>query len=394
MVTVGQHSRGNHTQRLTRVVLLLRSQGFLVVLIYIISAFSFFHLGRQSNLDECISIFTESNTNAAVRTRTTDEIIEYKPASTEFYVMKNADKLGFDRVRVNPVTCSMWQDPTVTTPENHANLVAYISELEAYQQAVKNFKPIPNLMSSIKNTNGKHEICDATKLHPDGITGFFSRNQLSLTASGYVEPLLPPQRHPNLCGSEEYIMSMDYLVHDFEAMCHKLKPTSKLVLIDIGASLDFHGKDQPIIWLMNVYEKMGFHFDHIYGFEPAYTDPKSVYEDLLPEKYFPSYHWINVGVSPEKGDKLNPLNSILKQFDEDDFIVLKLDIDEASIELQLVLELLEDKRYSKLVDQFYFEHHVHMKELEAHWHMKGSVKYSLEIFSQLREKGIPAHFWP
>ena len=29
--------------------------------------------------------------------------------------------------------------------------------------------------------------------------------------------------------------------HDFEAMCHKLKPTSKLVLIDMGASLDFVG---------------------------------------------------------------------------------------------------------------------------------------------------------
>ena len=67
----------------------------------------------------------------------------------------------------------------------------------------------------------------------------------------------------------------------------------------MGASLSFHGADQPIVTLLELYEKFGFEFDHIYGFEISFTDPKQVYGTLLPEKYFPTYHWINVGESIE-----------------------------------------------------------------------------------------------
>ena len=94
---------------------------------------------------------------------------------------------------------------------------------------------------------------------------------------------------------KENIMVLDYLIHDFEAMCHKLKPTSKRVLIDMGASLSFHKGSTPMLELMDLYEKFGFNFDHIYAFEMTYTDPKEVYKNLLPEKYMPAYHWINVG---------------------------------------------------------------------------------------------------
>jgi len=77
---------------------------------------------------------------------------------------------------------------------------------------------------------------------------------------------------------------------------------------------------------------------------------------------------------------------------------VKLDIDTPSIELPLVLQLLEDKDgvYSKIIDQFYFEHHVHLGELKRNWKRKvnGTVGESLELFTNLRKRGIPAHFWP
>jgi hypothetical protein len=90
-------------------------------------------------------------------------------------------------------------------------------------------------------------------------------------------------------------MSLDYLVHDYETMCRNLKPTSKRVLFDLGASLAFHGTDQPIVRLLSEYEKFGFLFDHIFAFEIKFHDPIDVYTNLLPEKYFMAYHWINVG---------------------------------------------------------------------------------------------------
>ena len=49
----------------------------------------------------------------------------------------------------------------------------------------------------------------------------------------------------------------------------------------MGASLSFHGADQPIITLLELYEKFGFEFDHIYGFEISFANPKRVYEKLL-----------------------------------------------------------------------------------------------------------------
>ena len=94
---------------------------------------------------------------------------------------------------------------------------------------------------------------------------------------------------------------------------------------------------------------------------------------------------------------MNPLESLLKKFDEDDFVVLKLDIDTPEIELPLAKQLLEDKDgvYHKLIDQFYFEHHVHMAEMLRFWQtsMNGTIQQSLELFHGLRRKGIPSHFW-
>lgn len=45
---------------------------------------------------------------------------------------------------------------------------------------------------------------------------------------------------------KNYVMNMDYLVHDFYSMCKTLKRHSRTVFIDMGASLVFHGAhDSP-----------------------------------------------------------------------------------------------------------------------------------------------------
>jgi hypothetical protein len=251
-----------------------------------------------------------------------------------------------------------------------------------------------------ENIQNQNDVCKQLRLHPDGLQGLFRSNQLSYSKSGYIEPLTPPMRSHQFCLDEkpyDYVLTLDYLVHDFEAMCQMLKPTSRIILIDMGASLEFHGTNQPMIELMNLYEKFGFQFEHIHAFEVTPTDPVHVYEKL-PENFIPAYHWINVGVSKEKGHKLNPLHSLLKTFDEDDLVLVKLDVDTSSIEVPLAKQLLEDEDgiYSKIVDQFYFEHHVHLGELAPMWRssMAGSIKDSFDLFHSLRKKGIPAHFWP
>jgi len=331
---------------------------------------------------------------------------EYIPANVEQYLLDHAGELGYTSTE-DPSGCGIWKTEKEDDsdfkidPSIRKALSSYRDNLQDHTQAIQSFEPIPDLLKSIRTT-GNHDVCATARPHPDGLQALFPSQELSMTTSGYVEPLTPPMRDPNLClGVEGTIMSLNYLVHDFEAMCRNLKPTSRRILIDLGASLEFADNTSPIFRLIETYEKFGFNFDHIYGFEINFTEPKDVFETLLPEKYFSNYHWMNVGVSHEEGHRLNPLHSILKGFEEDDFIVLKLDIDTNDIEQNLARQLLVDKDdvYHKLIDHFYFEDHVHIREMKPAWgccgaHMEGTIKDTQDLFYGLREKGIPAHFWP
>lgn len=76
-------------------------------------------------------------------------------------------------------------------------------------------------------------------------------------------------------------------------------------------------------------------------------------------------------------------------------MVVKLDIDTPLVEMAMVQQLLDSPELLRLVDVFYFEHHVHLEELLV-WGplVEGSVLSSLELFSKLRHKGVDAHYWP
>jgi len=60
-----------------------------------------------------------------------------------------------------------------------------------------------------------------------------------------------------------------------------------------------------------------------------------------------------------------------------------------------VVQLLESPDLLELVDQFYFEHHVHMVELAPYLKetRQGSMLESLQLFHELRKRGVAAHSW-
>ena len=105
--------------------------------------------------------------------------------------------------------------------------------------------------------------------------------------------------------------------------------------------------------------------------------------------------WINVGVEKDPDSMLNPLKMLLQDYTEEDLIIVKLDIDNSEIEIALADQLVKDSRFDKLIDQFFFEHHFHMREVAPNWgsSMGGNAKASIELFRTLRTKGIPAQYW-
>ena len=350
----------------------------------------------------------------------------YQPAPVEAYIDNHMHVLGLDAVvPAMAPTCHIWNDNT-TTPF-HGALHAFLKELERYQRAVQAFPSFGgDLRLDVTNTN--NSVCDNLKLQNtfydnkkdpvDGIQGFFrGSGQLSLTRAGWTEPLLPSMRHPKLCtegksfGRGNFMRNMmrtDYIVHDFHALCQRLHPHSRIVFVDAGASLTFHGQHHasPVMTLLDLYRQFGFYFDHIYAYEQTPAESPAHVHDRVPDHLQAAYHWINVGVTDDiNNHKRNPFQMLLDHYNEDDIIIVKLDIDTPLLEKALVEQLVADPRLGTLVDHFYFEMHVNQQEMAANWgfaamenssntgDMRDTVANALQIFQQLREQGIAAHFW-
>jgi hypothetical protein len=333
----------------------------------------------------------------------------YAPADIEKWVMENSTFLGYgERQGFGGDACKMWNDKSQQN-SLYPYLQSFVKELEEYNKLLQEFnytkaRDVRKLLN--ENKDQQESICRELELHPDGLTGIFKSNSLSLTPAGYVEPILPPLRHPRICWDEKEVtidspslFDMGYLIHDFAAMCRKLKPSSRIVLIDMGASLEYHenlGKLSPPVYLQELYQRFGLPFDHIYAFEKKLQDPTAVVKSV-PENLLGAYHWFNVGVASDPNSKFNPLRILLQNFDQDDLVVIKLDIDTPSIEIPLANQLRDDHRFHKLVDHFYFEHHVRMQPISQIWtkrHSSGSIQDSIKLFSDLRKHGIAAHSWP
>jgi len=336
---------------------------------------------------------------------------QYDPASTEHYVVQHAEELGY-----NPPpgqyasTCSLFNDPAATSNSRlYQDLSDYLNALDVYNNRIDAFIPkYRDLRKAIQQRmkqdhtitwdEAANEICSSLALHPDGLAGsansIFPPHLLSKTSScGYTEPLLPPMRHPRFCQGKKYLMSWRYIVHDFEQMClTQLKPFGRTILIDMGSSFD---RGFTLMDMIAMYVKFGFRFDHVYAYEITPTDPAKVFS-RVPDEIKAAYHFINLGVSSDKNSTMNPFKMVIEDYNEDDFVIVKLDIDTPDLEYALVQQLNTDERLWKLVDQFYFEYHVFLEELRLAWKetVHGSVKDSLDLFYSLRQKGVTAHFWP
>ena len=165
-------------------------------------------------------------------------------------------------------------------------------------------------------------------------------------------------------------------------------------MLQAGASLTFHGNQQsPVLSLLDLYRKFGFHFDHIYAYEFNPQPADQVFA-MVPKEYEAAYHWINVGVTSDEGSRTNPFNLLMDNYNEDDLVIVKLDVDSPVLERQLAEQLRTNPKLAKLIDHFYFEHHVNSIEMWGHWgETLESVEDSFQLFHGLRQKGVASHFW-
>jgi hypothetical protein len=360
------------------------------------------HFSRNNASETLLASFS-----AAGRVVSTDSIASrsswkkqekrpYKPSPVESYIVNHTVELGFDAA-IPPkhvVTCHIWKDPTVTP--YHKELHTYLTELQDYENRVRNFQ-LPAGVKDVRQEKSKQNndnICDTIDLRLPDI--FHTSQQLSTSVgSGSIEPLLPPMRHPQYCLDEapeicdRSLVNITYLIHDFAHLCRQMTPSTRTIFVDMGASLTFHRATRsPAMELLLLYQKFGIQFDHIYAYEIKQADPNTVF-NILPEEFHAAFHWINVGVETDVKSIQNPWKMLLDNYNPDDLIVVKLDIDTPALEKELAHQLLHDERLQQLVDHFYFEHHVNQKELgefQEFQKIKERERERQKVFFWMRQK--------
>ena len=143
-------------------------------------------------------------------------------------------------------------------------------------------------------------------------------------------------------------------------------------------------------------------FDRLYGWEMTLLEPTDFW-DKVPPRWKYDYSFFNAPVSKDLSSAHHPLQ-VMRAIGvkESDFVAFKLDIDTPSVEIPLVLQLNTTSEFFSLVDEFFFELHYRCEVFEKIWgtppdYIEGLATTraaALRLFSDLRHKGIRAHFWP
>ena len=235
-----------------------------------------------------------------------------------------------------------------------------------------------------------------------------------LQKTTWIEPLSHGLRHPRaLCGGGASLVDRDYLLlahrsdfldsktkrHELRGRC--AKRSCQNIYVDVGASTWNTGAGGPSqSWFYDSYERRGIEFDRLLLWEANPTPAAAIFSDL-PKDVWQKYQYFNWPASSNMSDPSSPLAIIKKIAQPGDFVVLKLDIDSPSVELPILLDLLNNPELLELVDEFFFEYHVSFAPMNPSWYGSADPKTvtndtladSYKVFKALREKGVRAHSW-
>lgn len=226
-------------------------------------------------------------------------------------------------------------------------------------------------------------------------TSIFSRLCKKGKPPELLEPLAGILRNPRfICDGVDFDkeFDIDWLVL---ADHGRLSQPAKSILFDAGGSRFM----DSMHWFASQYEKRGIVFDNIYVWEAIRQGTEAYWSGTAPEvrqKWEARLIFYDgVPVSAEEHSDHNPIKRILADCRLEDFCAFKLDIDTPSVELPIVEQLLASPAVASVLDEFFFEHHVHGLMQQYGWgpDVNGTFTDSYQIFTKLRSMGVRAHSW-
>eukprot|EP01065_Artemidia_motanka_P032646 TRINITY_DN39637_c0_g1_i1.p1 TRINITY_DN39637_c0_g1~~TRINITY_DN39637_c0_g1_i1.p1 ORF type:complete len:413 (+),score=88.71 TRINITY_DN39637_c0_g1_i1:59-1240(+) len=212
-----------------------------------------------------------------------------------------------------------------------------------------------------------------------------------------TETPLPPAERSRRCRRGHCLMfSKEFLLLPWTNQTDQ----GRAFFFDLGASLYNEGAGGASQkWFVDTFARRGIEFDRILAFEATPIDPAK-YWSRVPPRLRPRVSFYNVPVSTNHSSGRNPFDYVKQLTTPNDYVVVKLDIDNSHLEEALVEQLVSDPELMGLVDEFVWEHHVrrHPMTWPGGWGRESlaapkTTADSYMYFSRLRRGGVRAHSW-
>ena len=229
------------------------------------------------------------------------------------------------------------------------------------------------------------------------------RDPLSICSHSNIPPTLQIDTESSLQSKRFFLLGPSAPFHNFHPSTPAIAPwlyqkSGQKILIDVGSAY-FNGivngtssVANSLRWFYDYFHSLSFRFDRIIAFESEQFSPEA-YWSQIPDDMIGSLSFINVGV--EKTGKLSPWNILTSIAKEDDYVVVKLDIDQPALENEFMHQVLQNKSISLLIDDMFFEMHVKVNEMIMYWgEQPGELSDSYKLFTKIRQAGIRMHSWP
>jgi len=261
--------------------------------------------------------------------------------------------------------------------------------------------PINSIIWRIQEVNNPKASWFSSGLYKTHLSKFihwYSCGQQAMKFTTYIEPLMGALRHPKSICEEDLLFSREYLVLA-NANNFPQGFVRNVILFDLGASTwkaGAGGASQSFFY--NEYRKRGMLFDRTFLWEAAATNISDIFKDI-PKAFYHAYQYFNFPADDDPASAANPLNILQQVSKTYDFVVFKIDIDNAMAESSFMNQILSNNAVSSLIDEIYFEHHINFPPLvNCCWggtiEPQSTLYTSYKLFHELRTKGIRAHGWP
>lgn len=310
------------------------------------------------------------------------EFLRYEPSAWEMSWSSQAEALK-DRI------CE-----TMLTGENRKLTDVWIEAMpEAFAAGIA-ASQLPQLQnSSVWSQFVYSNSCnnDILRLPCEPLVGLLRHPTTNIDCKRPDRPDLIDKVHDAPQSAKSHIENKGYML--LQPIAQKdlagLYPGRKF-LFDLGTGRYRSGS---LPWFIKMYKRKGITFDTIYGWESKPIPPTEYWQEF-PAELTEKMNFRNVGVQSAANAQDNPLNIVRRIYRPGDYIVFKLDIDNAPIE-QKLMDQLDDDVIPKIAE-FFFEQHFDAPEMVRHFHVFHDVSFPqmLDRFGKFRRRGLRLHYWP